>query len=74
MIAQIIIYYQCVSNRCNHFIIRVIRDFWAFSEISFKQLSLEIFSYPVETIFAKNHSHKGGDIKNSILNQWVKEF
>jgi hypothetical protein len=50
-------------------IAQIIRDFWAFSEISFKQLSIEKISYPIETIFAKNDSHKGGDIENIIINQ-----
>ncbi len=32
MIPQIIHYFQWISNRCNRFIIRVIRDFWTFQK------------------------------------------
>jgi len=34
MITKIFVRFHCLSNRCNRFIIGVIRDFWAFSEIS----------------------------------------
>jgi hypothetical protein len=38
MITQISMIFQCFSHLCNRFIIGVIRDFWALSEISIKML------------------------------------
>ena len=31
---KIFLFFDCLSNRCNRYIIVVIRDFWALSEIS----------------------------------------
>ncbi len=38
MITQVFTPFQCISNRCNPFVICVIRDFWVFSKISYEMI------------------------------------